>query len=128
MVDRVSLCPARAPHWPMESGVLLSTMARPDGAYHVHPTMSFRSLYRHGFVRVAACTTRTALADPATNAATILEMARSCHAQGVALAVFPELGLSGYAISDLLQQTALLDAVEVAVDTVAAASAAWMPL
>jgi len=90
--------------------------------------MSFRSLYRHGFVRVAACTTRTALADPATNAATILGMARSCHAQGVALAVFPELGISGYAISDLLQQTALLDAVEAAVDTIVIASASLLPL
>jgi NAD+ synthase (glutamine-hydrolysing) len=90
--------------------------------------MSFRSLYRHGFARVAACTTRTTLADPAANAAAILEMARSCHARGVALAVFPELGLSGYAISDLLQQTALLDAVEVAVDTVVAASVALLPL
>ncbi len=90
--------------------------------------MSFRSLYRHGFVRVAACSTRTALADPATNAAAILEMARSCHAQSVALAVFPELGLSGYAISDLLQQTALLDATEAAVDTIVAASADLLPL
>jgi NAD+ synthase (glutamine-hydrolysing) len=90
--------------------------------------MSFRSLYRHGFVRVAACTTRTTLADPATNAATILKMARSCHARGVALAVFPELGLSGYAISDLLQQAALLDAVEAAVDTIVSASASLLPL
>ncbi|MGA3003045.1 MAG: NAD(+) synthase [Acetobacteraceae bacterium] len=90
--------------------------------------MSFRSLYRHGFVRVAACTTRTALADPSTNAATILAMARSCHAQGVALAVFPELCVSGYAISDLLQQTALLDAVEAAVDTIVVASSELLPL
>ncbi len=90
--------------------------------------MNFRSLYGHGFARVAACTTRTALADPSRNAASILEMARSCHAQGVALAVFPELGLSGYAISDLLQQTALLDAVEMAVDTIVSASDSLMPL
>src|ERR1700761_1813418 len=95
---------------------------------HVAAIMSFRSLYRHGFARVAACTTRTALADPATNAATILKMARSCHTQGVALAVFPELGVSGYAISDLLQQTALLDAVETAVDTIVAASSELLPL
>jgi len=90
--------------------------------------MSFQSLYRHGFARVAACTTRTALADPKSNAAAILAMARSCHDQGVALAVFPELGLSGYAISDLLQQTALLDAVEVAADTIVAASVDLLPL
>lgn len=90
--------------------------------------MSFRSLYRHGFARVAACTTRTALADPATNAATILDMARSCHDQGVALAVFPELGISGYSIGDLLQQTTVLDAVEAAIGTLVAESAALMPL
>jgi NAD+ synthase (glutamine-hydrolysing) len=90
--------------------------------------MGFRSLYRHGFVRVAACTTRTALADPATNAETILSMARRCHDQAVAVAVFPELGLSGYSIGDLLQQAVVLDAVEEAVDRLVAASAALMPL
>jgi NAD+ synthase (glutamine-hydrolysing) len=90
--------------------------------------MSFRSLYRHGFVRVAACTTHTALADPATNAQTILRMARDCDRQAVAVAVFPELGISGYAISDLLQQATLLDAVETAVDTIVAASLELMPL
>jgi NAD+ synthase (glutamine-hydrolysing) len=90
--------------------------------------MSFRSLYRHGFARVAACTTRTALADPATNAQTILRMAGDCDRQAVAVAVFPELGISGYAISDLLQQTAMLDAVESAIDTIVAGSADLMPL
>ena len=72
----------------------------------------YRSIYRHGFARVAACTTRCTLADPVANAAAILEVARACHTRGAALAVFPELGVSGYAISDLLHQTALLDAVE----------------
>jgi NAD+ synthase (glutamine-hydrolysing) len=90
--------------------------------------MNFRSLYRHGFARVAACTTRTALADPATNAQTILRMAEDCDRQAVAVAVFPELGISGYAISDLLQQTILLDAVETAIETIIAGSADLMPL
>ena len=90
--------------------------------------MSFRSLYRHGIARVAACTTRTALADPATNAQSILRMAQDCDNQAVALAVFPELGLSGYAISDLLQQTTLLDAVETAIATIVETSADLMPL
>ncbi len=103
-------------------------MAERRGAWHSGRVMSFRSLYRHGFARVAACTTRTALADPAANAATILEMARSCHGQGVVLAVFPELGLSGYSIGDLVQQTALLDAVEGAVETLVSASATLLPL
>jgi NAD+ synthase (glutamine-hydrolysing) len=90
--------------------------------------MSFRSLYRHGFARVAACTTRTALADPATNAQSILRMAEDCDRQAAAVAVFPELGISGYAISDLLQQVPLLDAVESAIETIVVGSADLMPL
>lgn len=90
--------------------------------------MSFRSLYRHGFVRVAACTTRTTLADPVSNARAILGMAEDCDRQAVAVAVFPELGVSGYSISDLLQQTAMLDAVETAIASIAAGSAELMPL
>ena len=88
----------------------------------------FRSIYRHGFARVAACTTRCTLADPAANAAAILEVARDCHGRGAALAVFPELGLSAYAIDDLLQQAALLDAVEAAVADLVAASADLLPV
>jgi NAD+ synthase (glutamine-hydrolysing) len=90
--------------------------------------MTFRSLYRHGFARVAACTTRTALADPVANAQTILRMAEYCDRQAVAVAVFPELGLSGYAISDLLQQSTLLDAVEAAIGAVIEGSVGLMPL
>ena len=90
--------------------------------------MDFRSPYRHGFTRVAACTTLTALADPAANAARILSVARRCHEQGVAVAVFPELGLSGYSIQDLLQQDSLLDAVTRAAEELVAASADLLPL
>ncbi|HUB13076.1 MAG TPA: NAD(+) synthase [Acetobacteraceae bacterium] len=88
----------------------------------------FRSLYRHGFARVAACTTRTTLADPAANAQAILRLAGECDRQAVALAVFPELGVSGYAISDLLQQVTLLDGVEAAIETLIDASRELMPL
>ncbi len=73
--------------------------------------MVFRSIYGQGFVRAAACTLRTSMADPQANADAILAQAHACHQQGVALAVFPELCLSGYAIDDLLLQDALLDAV-----------------
>lgn len=90
--------------------------------------MSFRSLYRHGFARVAACTTRTALADPEANARTILRMAEDCDRRAVALAVFPELCVSGYSIGDLLQQRAMLDAVEAAIGTIVEASTKLMPL
>ena len=60
--------------------------------------MSFRSIYSHGFARVAACVTVSHVANPTANAAEILEAARSCHERSVAVAVFPELCLSGYAI------------------------------
>jgi len=66
--------------------------------------VAFFSAYRHGFVRVAACTHHTTLADPATNAESVLRMARDCHDDGVALVVFPELTLSGYSIEDILVQ------------------------
>jgi NAD+ synthase (glutamine-hydrolysing) len=88
----------------------------------------FRSIYRHGLARVAACTTRCTLADPAANAAAILEVAQACHRRGVAVAVFPELGVSGYAISDLLHQSTLLDAVEAAIADLVAASGDLLPL
>src|SRR5579871_3823812 len=74
--------------------------------------MSFHSIYRHGFARAAACVTVSRVADPTANAAAILEAARACHARAAAVAVFPELCLSGYAIEDLVMQDPLLDAVE----------------
>ena len=62
-----------------------------------------------GFVRVAACTIVTALADPRTNAATVLEQARACDAEGVRVAAFPELTLTGYSVEDLFLQEVVLD-------------------
>jgi NAD+ synthase (glutamine-hydrolysing) len=88
----------------------------------------FRSAYRHGFVRVAACTVPVADADPAHNAETILEQVRALHEDGVAVAVFPELGLSGYAIDDLLMQDVLLDQVDRAVVTIAETTKELLPL
>ena len=45
--------------------------------------MDFFSAYARGFARVAACTHRTVLADPAANAQTVLRIARDCHDDGV---------------------------------------------
>lgn len=90
--------------------------------------MDFFSAYRHGFARVAACTHRTVLADPAANAASVLRMARACHDDGVAVAVFPELTLSGYSIEDILLQDSLLDAVQTALGEIVAASADLLPV
>lgn len=88
----------------------------------------FFNAYRHGFARVAACTHRTTLADPAANAESVLRLARECHDDGVAVAVFPELTLSGYSIDDILLQDTLLDAVETALVELAAASEALLPV
>ncbi len=79
--------------------------------------MAFRSIYRHGFLRVAACTITTAIAEPARNAEAILAAARQCHDEGVAVAVCPELSLSGYALEDLLLQQTLHEAVADALQT-----------
>ncbi len=89
---------------------------------------SFRSLYRHGFARVAACTGRSHPADPAANAKAIIALGQDCHRDGAALAVFPELSVSAYAIEDLLLQASLLDAVETALETIRAASKDLMPV
>ncbi|MGY2081177.1 NAD(+) synthase [Modestobacter sp. SYSU DS0657] len=88
----------------------------------------FRSVYRHGFARVAAVTLPVTIADPAANAAAVLAQARECSAEGVAVAVFPELCLSGYSIEDLLLQDPLLDAVEAALADVVAGSADLTPV
>ena len=101
-----------------------------EGAGGQGPGMegSFRSLYRHGFVRVATATVETHLADPRANAEAVLAMAEDAHREAVGVAVFPELCVSGYAISDLLQQGALLDDVEAAIGTIVARSASLLPL
>jgi NAD+ synthase (glutamine-hydrolysing) len=81
--------------------------------------LPFLSPYRHGFVRVAAAVPAIAVADPAANAVATLELVRKAHEDGAALVVFPELGISAYAIDDLFLQEALLDGVEAALATIA---------
>lgn len=88
----------------------------------------FTSAYRHGFARVAACTIPLAIADPQTNADHVLASARECHDEAVAVALFPELCLSGYAIDDLVMQDSLLDAVDAAIARIAAESADLLPM
>ena len=90
--------------------------------------MDFYSAYRHGFVRVAACTHHTALADPAANAESVLRLARECHDDAVALAVFPELTLSGYSIEDILLSDTLLESTTEALATIVEASAELLPV
>ena len=90
--------------------------------------MDFYNAYSQGFARVAACTHHAAIGDPAANADSVLRLARQCHDDGVALAVFPELTLSGYSIEDILLQDVLLDSVEDAVVDIVAASTDLLPV
>jgi NAD+ synthase (glutamine-hydrolysing) len=90
--------------------------------------MDFYSAYAQGFARVAACTLPIAAADPSRNADAIIAQARELHDEGVAVAIFPELCLSGYAIDDLFLQDVVLDAVDDALARVAEATADLLPV
>ncbi|MCR2799933.1 NAD(+) synthase [Microbacterium sp. zg-Y818] len=91
-------------------------------------SLPFESIYRHGFARIAACTVPLAVADPATNAEAVLQSWRECHDESVAVALFPELCLTGYSIEDLVMQDAVLDAVEQAIERLVAASVDLFPV
>lgn len=91
------------------------------------PDIEFRSAYDQGFARVAAVTLPVTLADPAANAAAVIARARRLGEEGVCLAVFPELGLTGYSIDDLLLSDVLLRGALAAIETVRAASAGFLP-
>jgi NAD+ synthase (glutamine-hydrolysing) len=82
----------------------------------------FQSIYSHGFLRIAVCTPRVEVANPAVNAQRTIELARRARSREAALVLFPELGLSAYSNEDLALQDALLDAVEIAVAEVLEAS------
>ncbi len=90
--------------------------------------MDFYSAYAQGFARVAAVTLPVHLADPLANAASVIEQARACHDDNVAVAVFPELCLTGYSVDDLFLQDTLLATVEEAIAEVVAASADLMTM
>ena len=63
-------------------------------------------------IRVAVCTPRVHIADPASNCQEVLSLMSIACDRAVDLALFPELCLTGYAIDDLLLQDALLDGAE----------------
>jgi NAD+ synthase (glutamine-hydrolysing) len=83
-------------------------------------SMNFGEL---GYYRVAAVTPPLALGDPAANARATLEAARRAAARRACVAVFPELGLTGYTCEDLFRTAALLERTREALDTLARASA-----
>jgi NAD+ synthase (glutamine-hydrolysing) len=90
--------------------------------------MSFASLYSHGFVRVAAAVPHMRIGEPEVNAERTVALARQASEEHAALVIFPELGISGYSIDDLLHQRALLDAVVRALARIASESASLSPV
>ncbi|MBX7070011.1 MAG: NAD(+) synthase [Microthrixaceae bacterium] len=81
-----------------------------------------RSLYDHGFVRVAAAVPRLRVTDVVANVADTIDLLHRAADDSVALAVFPELGLVGYTSGDLLHQQVLLDAAVAGLCTIRDAS------
>jgi NAD+ synthase (glutamine-hydrolysing) len=91
-------------------------------------TSMFYSLYTHEFVRIASCVPRTRVAEVSANLNQTVRLAQQGDAVRAALMVFPELGLSAYAIDDLLFQDALLDGVERAIGQLADVSRELYPV
>jgi NAD+ synthase (glutamine-hydrolysing) len=89
---------------------------------------AFFSPYTHQFVRIGACVPPVAVADPQRNAEHVLGLLAAGDRTRIALMVFPELGLSAYAIDDLLFQDAVLDAVERQIERLIAASRKLFPV
>ena len=68
---------------------------------------------RHGFFRVAVGCPRAHIAEPARNAAEILDLVDEARDKGAQLLVTPELGLTSYTAADLLfHPSSLLRAAE----------------
>ena len=83
----------------------------------------FFNLYRHGFIRAAACVPQLRVADPDYNAAKTIEMCRAAAENKALIAIFPEMGISGYSNEDLFHQDALLQGVLNAVNNVLSSTA-----
>jgi NAD+ synthase (glutamine-hydrolysing) len=110
------------------AGVTGSNPVAPTTPHHNPLIQNFYSLYAHEFVRVACCVPRTRVADAEFNLGQTLRLAQEGDKARTAVMVFPELGLSSYAIEDLLLQDALLDQVERSVARVVEASKTLFPI
>lgn len=89
---------------------------------------SFYNLYAQGLLRVATATPALRVADVSFNLAQTIAMAKAADDDQAGLVLFPELGLTAYAIDDLVQQDALLNAAEDALLALAEASRPLLPV
>ena len=88
----------------------------------------FGSIYSHGFIRAAVCIPSVRVADPGYNVERTLKLARQASVGNIALALFPELGISAYSNEDLFHQDALLDATRDALRRLRKASETLRPV
>ncbi|RIK25739.1 MAG: NAD(+) synthase, partial [Chloroflexi bacterium] len=79
--------------------------------------------FEFGFVRAAAVSPNLRVADVTFNVNEIIVALRQAADAGAALALFPELSVTGYSCGDLFYQTLLLERARAALDTLARATA-----
>ncbi|MCI2047219.1 MAG: NAD(+) synthase [Faecalibacterium sp.] len=79
---------------------------------------------QYGFIRAAALSPALRVADCRYNALQIVQAMQQAEAQGIQLAVFPELCLTGYTCGDLFLQRTLQQGAEQGLRTLLQASAA----
>ena len=88
----------------------------------MQPGAEFFNLYSHEFVRVAVGVPEVRVADTDFNAEKTIELMKKAEQERALLALFPELGITGYSCEDLFHQRALLDAALAALDRILDAS------
>src|SRR5207245_2861108 len=86
------------------------------------------SIYSHGFIRAAVCIPSLRVADPDFNIERTIEMSRAASQANVAVALFPELGVSAYSNEDLFHQDALLEGSKTAIDRLVKESEGLTPV
>ena len=92
------------------------------------PQEPFDSIYRQGFFRAAVCIPFVRLGSPIANADRTIALAHRAHEANAGIALFPELGLSGYSNEDLFHQDALLEKAMEALARVVDASRTLTPI
>ena len=86
------------------------------------------NLYAHGFFRVGAYAPEVALGQPGKNANTVIEVAKKASDDGVGLAVFPQLFLTGASLGDHFVSAAMVDATNRALKQIVEAATDLLPV
>lgn len=87
-----------------------------------------RNLYSQGFVRVGAYSPRIYLGQPKKNAEQVISVSKKASDEGVGLAVFPQLCLTGTSLGDLFTSNSMLSAVLDALEQIIEASRELLPV